>query len=353
MHSTFLLQALAEAELGKGFCAPNPAVGAIVVKNGKVIGKGYHHAAGTPHAEIHALQAAGREANGATLYITLEPCCHEGRTPPCTTAIIAANLAKVYFAYYDPNPIVQGKGQAALTQAGISCKPIAIPEIQHFYRSYQHWTQFKMPWITAKLAMSLDAKVAHSDGTPAKITGAKLATFTHQQRLKADALLSTINTVLQDDPALNVRLDKNALAKKIYLLDSQLQFPLSAKLYNTAQSLTIFHEPQAPKQRIEILQTAGIRCIPVETTSHGLNLQTICKIIGQDGIHDLWVEAGGRAFQSFITEKLANEAYLYIAPKMLGPDAISAFNQPILLTKLYSNILWRSVENELIGHLSN
>ncbi|OGO90120.1 MAG: riboflavin biosynthesis protein RibD [Coxiella sp. RIFCSPHIGHO2_12_FULL_42_15] len=354
MHETYLKLALEQAQQGKGFCAPNPAVGAIIVKNGAVVGVGHHQKAGTPHAEIHALQAAGNAANGATLYVTLEPCCHYGRTPPCTETMITANLKEVFFAYRDPNPKVNGSGQLALNMAGIHCQQISLDAINDFYQSYHHWTVYKTPWITAKLAISLDGNVAKADGKPVALTGSALQHVTHQQRRYADAILTTIRTVLNDDPQLNVRFpQQDPIAKKVYVLDRELQFSLTAQLLKTAASITLFHEPQANTQRLKTLKHPKIRCESTPVTKTGLDLPSVMKMIGQDGIHDLWVEAGGRLFNTLITEKMAHELYLYIAPKTLGPNALAAFSTELQLSDFYKNIQWCCMGNDIMGHCKN
>src|SRR3990167_7826390 len=205
-HDYYLNEALVLAKKRRGFCAPNPSVGAVIVKNRKMIGSANHWAAGYFHAERQALMEIGKKAKGASLYVTLEPCCHWGKTPPCTDIIIHSGIKKVFYAARDPNPIISGKGIQILKSAGILCEQIKLPAIDLFYQSYYYWTQHHLPWVTAKLAMSLDGKIAGPQGEPVSLTGAQLNTFTHQSRRESDAILTTVNTIIHDDPQMNVRL---------------------------------------------------------------------------------------------------------------------------------------------------
>jgi len=310
MRNTYLLQTLELAAKRQGFTAPNPAVGAIVTKHGKIIGQGFHNGPGQPHAEVVALQNCHESPQGATLFVSLEPCCHYGRTPPCVKAIIEARIKEVFFCYLDPNPEVAGKGQKQLQQAGITCEYIPLHEADKFYNAYRHWMLTGRPWVTAKLALSQDGKIAGENGNPIKITGPELQQFTHEKRLQSDAILSTVETVLCDDPALNVRLNNEPIAKDIYLLDSRLRFPTTAKLNQTAKSITLFHDEKYHK------------CFPnhikQQPVSKGLNLQQVIEKIGADGVQALWVEAGAKCFHAMVDQKIADEIFLYVGNKTLG-----------------------------------
>jgi diaminohydroxyphosphoribosylaminopyrimidine deaminase/5-amino-6-(5-phosphoribosylamino)uracil reductase len=223
----YLRKALELAKIHRGFCSPNPSVGAVIVRSGLVVAAGYHTAAGQAHAEIDALRKLpDGGARGATIYITLEPCCHFGRTPPCTDAIKKSGLKRVVYGYRDPNPVMSGKSEAALTTVGIICEHIHLPEINNFYSSYQHWHLTKKPFITAKIALSLDGKIAGKNSEPVRITGAALNELTHYSRKKSDAILTTSVTILQDDPQMNVRSSGQVYAKPLYILDSKLRTQL-------------------------------------------------------------------------------------------------------------------------------
>jgi diaminohydroxyphosphoribosylaminopyrimidine deaminase/5-amino-6-(5-phosphoribosylamino)uracil reductase len=343
----YLQQALSLASIRRGFCAPNPAVGALVVKNGHIIAMGYHWASGYAHAEVDALNKLGDESKGATLYVTLEPCCHYGKTPPCTQLLIDRGISTVYYAFKDPNPIVAGKGQQQLQAAGITCIHLPLPEIDEFYKSYIHWTHHALPWVTAKLAISLDGKIAAAQGKQLAITGPELQHYTHQQRKKSDAILTTANTIIKDNPQLNVRLDNEIISKPIYVLDSHLRLPLTAAITKTASKLTIFHHENAAFSQRQRWQELGVHCMQVPCKDNNLSLVSVLNTIGQDGIHDLWIEAGGVLFTAFHREKLVQRSLLYIAPKCLGAHAIPAFRHEFDFTDA-KQLYWQSYGNDVL-----
>lgn len=335
MDSTFyLLLALQQAEQGLGVCAPNPAVGAVIVKQGEVIAQGYHRGPGTDHAEVDAIKQC-EDLQDCTLYVTLEPCCHTGRTPPCTKAIIDAGISRVVFASHDPNRHVAETGQQVLNAAGIACSQMAIPEIERFYAPYFYWLKHEMPWLTGKLAMSFDAKIAGPGGKPVKITGEHLARLTHQCRLKADALLTTVKTVMADNPSFNVRLADRTLKKPLYILDGRAELPLHAKVFDTTQSITIFHAPDAELSAIEALQEKNVSCVPVPYNA-GLDLSAVKAYLGKVGLHHVWLESGGSALSAFMQARLLDELLLYIAPRLLGRNAYRAFTQVMQFERLVS-----------------
>ncbi len=324
-HADFLLRCITLATTRLGFCAPNPAVGCVVVKNNQIIAEGFHFGCGYAHAEVDALNKLHNdEARDATLYVSLEPCCHYGRTPPCTERIKRAGIKNVFFGFKDPNPIVAGKGQAALIEAGIACELITLAEINHFYTAYAYWTHTKLPFVTAKLAMSYDHKIAFENKKPAKITGEACALLTHQYRRDSDALLTTIETVIHDDPKLNVRLDAVEIQKPIYILDTHCRLPLTAKIFQTAQSIIVFHSKNANADAIAALEKNKVRCVAVEENKWGLNLNSVLKKIGLDGVQQLWIEAGAKCFNAFLNQDLLDRAVIYISPNILGETAVSA-----------------------------
>lgn len=331
--SDYLGLALTEASARRGFCAPNPAVGAVIVKDGQILAVGKHWAAGQPHAEVDALnQLSQEQSRGATLYVTLEPCCHFGKTPPCTDLIIERKIGRVFYAYADPNPVVAGKGEAILNAAGIPCEHYPLAEIDEFYRSYLYWRNHGRPWVSAKLALSLDGKIAAGDGSPVPITGLECQRLTHESRCASDAILSSANTVLADNPLLNVRLSET-IAKPIYILDRRLRLTGDEKIFGSADSVTIFHSKSfLPKSRLN-LEEKGARCIAVDEIDEGLDLLAILDCIGNDGMHDLWIEAGGKLFYQFYTQDLIHRALIYLSPKTLGEEAKSAFPESFDVTK--------------------
>ncbi len=354
LHNKFLLEALACAKTRKGFCAPNPAVGAILVKDNQVIARGTHFAAGHPHAEVVACESLStKEVENSTLYVTLEPCFHWGRTPPCCEFIVNKGIKKVVFSQLDPNPKVAGQGYQFLKDQGVDCLQIDLPEIQTFYESYCYWIQTKRPLVTYKLALSLDAKIADPQGGPVAITGKNANRYTHRQRLQADAVMTTAVTINRDNPSLNVRLGRRHIAKPLYILDTNLTLSPHAKIFKTAASLTLFHS-EVNYEKIANYKKMGANLYQITRTEEGMSLFEIMQHIGKDGVHDLWIEAGSKLFSSLIHAQMVNKALLYIAPILLGPTAYPAFTQSMDLFNNSKSIRWfklgKDVATEIKWH---
>jgi diaminohydroxyphosphoribosylaminopyrimidine deaminase/5-amino-6-(5-phosphoribosylamino)uracil reductase len=317
----YLKRALSLAWQRRGFCAPNPSVGAVIVKDHQIFSEGNHPAAGLAHAEVVALQALKEKKGnpeGATLYVTLEPCCHQGKTPPCTDAIIQSGIKKVIYSFKDPNPKVSGHGEKILREAGIECRQIPIDEINEFYKSYNRWVKSKLPFVTAKLAVSLDGKIAGKKGQRVMLTGEEAEKFTHQCRHHSDAILTSAKTIIQDNPSLNIRLSEEIIAKPVYILERDLSVPKDAKIFKTASNVIILHEEK---------------------------LLDAIKKIGEAGIHDLWVEVGGNIFSALIEQKLVQRVFIYIAPMVIGNLGIEGF---IANTNLFNNI--KNIQWKILGH---
>jgi diaminohydroxyphosphoribosylaminopyrimidine deaminase/5-amino-6-(5-phosphoribosylamino)uracil reductase len=346
-HEHYLLHAVNLAAKARGDCAPNPAVGAVIVKDNQIIAEGYHQQAGKPHAEPLALAAAGEKAQGATLYVSLEPCCHWGKTPPCTEAIIQSGIKRVYYGLQDPNPIVYQRGAAQLQAAGIPCEPIAIPAINQFYAAYQWWQRHRQPFITAKLALSLDGKSANAHGQPAAITSEEAMRFTHHCRRAHDAILTTAKTILHDDPQLNARVGDVSVAKTVYIIDRELTCPATVRVLKTAKEVVVFHDTAFNPTR-SALAGSKVRFVGIPAAQQQLSLLAIAKTIGEEGRHDLWVEAGGGLFSKLKEAKLLNKALIYIAPKCLGESAHPAFTQPMELAKGASLVSWRPLGTDVV-----
>ena len=324
--------------------------GAVVVKNNKVIGEGYHKGAGQPHAEVMVLENLKEEANGADIYVTLEPCCHHGRTPPCTDLIIKHKLKHVYFGLYDPNPEVSGKGQELLHDAGIECEHVALTEIEDFYKPYIYWWKHQRPFATVKLALTADCKTA-LPGKQLSITGETCQRYTHQQRLESDALLTTAQTIIADDPQYNARLIDDTLKKPIYILDSRARLPIDARIFKTCESVTVFHSDQAHPENLKKLQKAGVQCVLAPNTdSHKLDLHACLDIIAKNH-HTLWVEAGWRCTQSFIEAGLAQNLLFYFSPKTAGEGALP--ESPIFSYEKGQNreMAWKSLGSDMLLEL--
>lgn len=317
----YLQLALNLAQKWKGFCAPNPSVGAVLVKNGEVIAEGEHLGAGHPHAEAIAFNHAEVDLDGATLYVTLEPCCHWGKTPPCTERIVQSGIRRVVYGFRDPNPKVNGQGEQTLCELGVECCHVALPEIDEFYESYAWWWTHKKPWVTAKLAISLDGKIAGKNGEPISITGQELKQFTHEWRKRSDAILTTAKTIIQDDPSLNARLYGEVIPKSVYIIDRNLEIPVSAKIFQTAKEVRVFQNE---------------------------NLAEMLEKIAEDGVHDLWVEAGGQLFTSLLTERLVQRAFVYVAPKVIGKGGIEGFISEQNIFRNAKDIRWENYGSDVV-----
>lgn len=346
-HRSYLLKALELAKQRRGFCSPNPAVGAVVVKENTIIGNGYHYGPGLPHAEVNACQDLPDNLTDVALYVTLEPCCHWGKTPPCSEFILGKGIKKVYYSYQDPNPKVTGKGEWFLRQQGVDCQQILVPEIQSFYKSYEYWTATQKPWVTSKLAISLDAKIADAGGSRVSITGAAAQRYTHEWRMKSDAILTSAKTIIADDPLLNIRLGDISIVKPLYILDSKLLIPTNAKVFDTTAKITVFHS-EDDKHKMVALKRRGVNCHRVTQKNDHLCLTEVINKIGADGVHDLWVEAGGKVFSAFIRQRLVQKSLIYVAPKLLGISAYPAFKEEFDSLNGAKSIDWHSKGDDVI-----
>ncbi|MDF1759815.1 MAG: bifunctional diaminohydroxyphosphoribosylaminopyrimidine deaminase/5-amino-6-(5-phosphoribosylamino)uracil reductase RibD [Coxiellaceae bacterium] len=347
-----LLRSLALAQGRLGFTGPNPAVGAVIVKQGQIVGEGSHYKAGDPHAEVMALRAAGDvDLSDATLYVSLEPCCHHGRTPPCTQAIIDAGIKRVYYAYRDSNPDVGGKSDSVLEAAGVEAIYIDVPEVQTLYRAYDFWRQHKRPFLTAKLAISCDGKYASKDGSHVNITGEACRRFTHQHRLQADALLTTSRTIACDDPYLNVRLSDQVIAKPLLIIDRDLSLSPDVRVWATAASITIFHQAEVDDEKLQALMHRGAECIATPVEGNELSWTHMLSHMAEQGYHHVWVEAGARLYRELWQQQLLQQAFLYIGQKILGPEAQSAHLSSVITPEQLSEFAWQTCGEDLIGCL--
>jgi diaminohydroxyphosphoribosylaminopyrimidine deaminase / 5-amino-6-(5-phosphoribosylamino)uracil reductase len=329
----FMKLALREARKGVGRTSPNPAVGAVVVRNGKVVGKGYHRLAGTPHAEVHALRDAGRQAAGATLYVTLEPCNHTGRTPPCTRVILAAGIKRVVVGMRDPNPRVAGGGCDFLLEHGLdvihgllagACEEINRPFLKHVATG--------RPWVVMKAGASLDGRIATRTGHSGWITNEQSRREVHRLRDRSDAILVGAGTVRCDDPSLTTRLGGRRGRDPLrVVLDPGLRLDPGAKMLSQSSPAAtwIFCAPGAEEHRRATLAVAGavIKTVP-ETAPGRLDLEVVLAELGRAGICSLLVEGGGRVHGSFLQAGLVDEVYLFLAPCFLGADGVPVVDMP-------------------------
>lgn len=323
----YMLRALRLAEKGRGKTSPNPMVGALVVSHGRVVGQGYHHAAGQPHAEILALRQAGPRAVGATLYVTLEPCSHlNKRTPPCVPAIVAAGIRRIVVAMIDPNPSVAGKGVARLRRAGLSViVGIARREAEDLNRAYCHWVTTGRPYVTMKAGMTLDGRIATVSGESRWITGVQARQEVHRLRAVADAVMVGIGTVLTDNPELTARQPPRLLHAAPrqplrIVVDSRLRIPFAARILSgqrQAPTLVATTEAAPPSKR-RALERRGVAVLTVPALKGRVALVPLLRRLGQRGVTNLVLEGGSELNASFCRAKLLNEVRLYLAPMLLG-----------------------------------
>lgn len=356
MFTDFDRRAIARAlELaGRGLetTHPNPRVGCVIAQGEEVVGEGWHERAGEPHAEVNALRDAGPKAAGATAYVTLEPCSHHGRTPPCVDALIAARVARVIFALEDPNPRVSGKGAQALRRAGIAvASGLMAAEAAEINLGFLKRMRTGRPWVTVKLAMSLDGRTALANGASQWITGPAARDDVQHWRARSSALLTGIGTVLADDPRLDVRLPdppsgRPRLQPLRVVLDSRLRTPPGARMLTTAGAVLImtaaYHgekEDELAARRARLTERgAAIEEVPAAesgtadpdavdpgvATGEGasrLSLPDVLDCLGRRQINELWVEAGARLAGRLLQQGLVDELIVYVAPKLLGPQA--------------------------------
>jgi diaminohydroxyphosphoribosylaminopyrimidine deaminase/5-amino-6-(5-phosphoribosylamino)uracil reductase len=338
-NSDYMRLALRLARRGYGTTSPNPMVGAVLVKGGKIIGRGWHHRAGEAHGEIEALQDAARRGNsvkGATLYVTLEPCSTHGRTPPCTDAILKAGIKQVVIGATDPNPRHRGKGFHILKRRGVNVTAgVLAEECQQLNETFNHWIVHRAPFVTVKAAMTLDGRIATASGESKWITGEKARAYAMKLRQGADAILVGVNTILADDPSLMVRSLKSkvqslksgtGLKLRRIVLDSQARTPTKAKVMSDddASMTTIVVSRSAPARRVsELSKRANVIVAPA--TRSGIDLRWLLRRLGSENVTSLLVEGGGEVNASFLLQGLAQRVAFFYAPKILGGrDAIRA-----------------------------
>ena len=312
-HRAWLLQAWQLALSRQGLTQPNPAVGAVLVKQGECVAKGRHFAAGQPHAEVMALQSIA-DASGMTLYVTLEPCSHHGRTPPCVDLIIEKNVSAVYFAYDDPNPQVSGRGQARLRAAGVQCERISVEQISEGYRHYDYWTRSGWPWLTLKIATNAERQIADPAGARLAITGASANALTHQLRATHGCLLTSAATVQSDDPQLTVRLADRVETRPVIVLARELDLPHQAQLWQRAAEVTLLHDC-LDSARIAEWTARGMTCVRIPSTAGQLDLFAVLRYLAERGFHDVWAEVGGRLFASLLQTGRVNRLIVYCSPR--------------------------------------
>lgn len=318
--------ALRLAAKGRGLTNPNPMVGAVVVKDGEIVGRGYHQRAGQPHAEILALQEAGEKARGATMYLNLEPCAHFGRTPPCTEAILKAGIKRVVAGMIDPNPLVSGRGVSRLRRAKVQVDVgLLAEECRQLNAPFVKYITTGKPLITLKAAVSMDGKVATNLGEARWISSAESRKYVHKLRQRVDAIMVGIGTVLQDDPLLTVRLPSLKKPRQPWrvIVDSNLRLPLRSQIVRTAEHYPtlVAATNSAPVYQIEQLEKANVKVLIVTKDRQGrVNLAVLMEELAKRGILSILLEGGPTLNGSALQEKLVDRLIFFIAPKLIGGE---------------------------------
>lgn len=324
----YMQRALAIAEGGVGYVSPNPLVGCVIVRDGRIVGEGHHERYGGPHAEANALRAAGAEARGATLYVTLEPCCHTGKTPPCVDAVLQAGVGCVVMAMADPNPKVAGGGLARLRAAGIEVTlGVCEAEARRLNETFLHYIRTQRPFVTLKCAVTLDGKIATRTGASRWITGGAARERVHRLRHAADAVLVGSGTALQDDPLLTTRLPEGGGVNALrVLVDSTLRLPVSSQLATVAPDCRtlIATSEWASVEKQRQLEDRGVEILRLPSYADGrVNMEALSAVLGARGIANLLVEGGATLSATLLQRRLVDKVIVFVAPKIIGGDGLN------------------------------
>jgi len=330
---SFMRRALVLARKGIGRTSPNPAVGAVIVKRGKVIGEGWHRKAGSPHAEIEALRSARTDVTGSTMYVTLEPCSHHGRTPPCADALVGSGIRRVVVGMTDPNPLVSGSGVKKLARAGIEITAgVLEDECRALNGAYIKHITTGRPLVTIKLASTLDGRIATSSGESKWITGPAARRFVHRMRAATDAVMVGRATVMKDDPSLTVR-DARGCSPMRVVVDSSFKSPLAAAVFDGSVETVLFTTRAASKSKVAKARQAGVDVVLLPKGAGGVDLERALKELGKRGAVSLLVEGGSALAASFIKARLADRLTLFMAPMLIGADGVASVG-PLGLKRL-------------------
>jgi diaminohydroxyphosphoribosylaminopyrimidine deaminase/5-amino-6-(5-phosphoribosylamino)uracil reductase len=346
---THMRRALALAARGLNACAPNPRVGCVIVRDGRVVGEGWHARAGEPHAEVFALRAAGDAAAGATAYVSLEPCCHQGRTPPCTEALIAARIARVVAAMSDPDPRIAGHGFEALQRAGVEVETgLFEAEARALNAGFLSRVIQGRPFVRCKIASSLDGATAMTDGESRWITGEAARSDVQRLRARSSAIVTGIGTVLHDDPLLTVRLRPGAWKPPLrVVLDGDLRLPASARMLKEAGTTLVLTASTEPR-RADALLGAGAQVERIDEGGRGLALDVVFRRLAALGVNDVLVEAGPTLNGALLEAGLVDELVLYVAPRILGRNTRGLFELPDLV-RLEQGVSLELLDTRRIG----
>lgn len=317
MQNNYMQMALQLAVKGKYLASPNPLVGCIIEKNNTVIGTGWHKGIGFPHAEIEALNQAGNNAKNSNIYVNLEPCCHFGKTPPCTDALIKAQVKSVHIPFIDPNPLINGKSVVKLKQAGIKVYiGEELEKARQLNEIFLHYISTKKPFVIAKWAMTLDGKIATCNGDSKWITNLAARKHSHKLRQKVDAILVGVNTVIKDNPKLTPHLIKSVRQPLRIIIDPHGRTPINS---NILSDKTLIISQNVNKNWRNKIKNTG-----TEIWQMQINLNTLLERLGKQEISSILVEGGTQTLSTFFKAKLINKIYSYIAPKIIGNDTAYA-----------------------------
>ena len=345
--------ALELAAGGAGCVSPNPMVGCVIVKDGEVVGRGYHQRFGGPHAEVHALYEAGDRAREAVLYVTLEPCCHTGKTPPCVDAILQAQVGRVVVAMRDPNPRVDGGGLSRLESAGVEVTVgVCEAEARRLNEAFVKYITTRRPFVTSKSAITLDGKIATRSAASRWITGEAARAAGHQLRHANDAILVGIGTVLQDDPQLTTRLPGQRGVNPLRIVvDSTLRLAPTAQVADVAQDrrTLIATTGQATDAKVRALRERGVEVTRLPACTDGrVNLDALCTVLGERGIASVLVEGGAALTAALLKQRLIDKMVFFVAPKIIGGDGISVFG-PCGVDTMEQALLLQDLTSRQIG----
>jgi diaminohydroxyphosphoribosylaminopyrimidine deaminase / 5-amino-6-(5-phosphoribosylamino)uracil reductase len=323
----WMRRALRLAARGRGKTSPNPMVGCVLVKDGALVSSGWHRRAGEPHAEVLALRSAGDAARGSTAYVTLEPCAHHGRTPPCATALIEGGVSRVVAAMEDPDPRTAGRGMAALEAAGISTRAgVLEPEARRLNEQYILHRTTGRPFVTYKAGMSLDGRTAAADGSSQWITSPEARRDAHRLRAQSDAICAGVGTVLADDPRLTVRGVAGSRPPLRVVVDSTARTPVAAQVLSDGAPTVIFTAAGDSEPAVAALKEAGIEVVCVPGEPGTVDLKEMLRILGDRGLVSLLLEGGATLAGSFARNGLIDRYVFYLAPKLLGASGAGALN---------------------------
>ena len=351
----YMRRALELARKGEGHTSPNPMVGCVVVKDGRIISEGYHEKYGEFHAERNALTRCTEDTAGADLYVTLEPCCHQGKTPPCTDIIIEKKIARVFVGSMDSNPLVAGKGVQILREHGIYVETgILDAECRKLNEVFYHYIATKTPFVVMKYAMTLDGKIACATGDSKWVTGEIARTQVHRMRGRYRGIMVGIGTVLADDPMLNCRVEGGVDPVRI-ICDSNLHIPTESQIVKTASDIeTIVAcsqealESERKQEKIRRLREAGIQIIGTEG-AHGVNLVELMKKLGEQNIDSILLEGGGTLNASALEDGIVNKVYAYIAGKLIGGMDARSPVEGMGIDRMADAITLQNMEIEKLG----